>query len=52
VNPVVAIALGAIVLHESITWTIGIGAALVLACVALVVRHETVPRAVPVAETA
>jgi drug/metabolite transporter (DMT)-like permease len=52
VNPVVAIALGAIVLHESITWTIGIGAALVLACVALVVRHETEPRPIPVAETA
>jgi drug/metabolite transporter (DMT)-like permease len=52
VNPVVAIALGAIVLHESITWTIGVGAALVLACVALVVRHETEPRPVPVAETA
>ena len=51
VNPVVAIALGAIVLHESITWTIGIGAALVLACVALVVRNETTPRPVPVAET-
>jgi len=41
VNPVVAIALGAIVLHESLTWTIGVGAALVLACVALVVRTET-----------
>jgi drug/metabolite transporter (DMT)-like permease len=41
VNPVVAIALGAIVLHESLTWTIGIGAALVLACVAIVVRQET-----------
>jgi len=52
VNPVVAIALGAIVLHESITWTIGIGAALVLACVALVVRHETEPRPIPGAETA
>jgi drug/metabolite transporter (DMT)-like permease len=52
VNPVVAIALGAIVLHESLTWTIGIGAALVLACVALVVRNETQPRPVPVAETA
>src|SRR5207237_10546192 len=35
VNPVVAIALGAIVLHESITWTIAAGAALVLACVAI-----------------
>jgi drug/metabolite transporter (DMT)-like permease len=53
VNPVVAIALGAIVLHESLTWTIGIGAALVLACVAIVVRRET-ERAtpVPVAESA
>jgi drug/metabolite transporter (DMT)-like permease len=55
VNPVVAIALGAIVLHESLTWTIGIGAALVLVCVAIVVRREsevvdeTPP--VPVAET-
>jgi drug/metabolite transporter (DMT)-like permease len=41
VNPVVAIALGAIVLDESITWSIAIGAALVLACVAVVVRRET-----------
>jgi drug/metabolite transporter (DMT)-like permease len=53
VNPVVAIALGAIVLHESLTWTIGIGAALVLACVAIVVRRETEPATpVPVAESA
>ena len=44
VNPVVAIALGAIVLHESLTWTIGIGAILVLACVAVVVREETTRR--------
>jgi hypothetical protein len=29
VNPAVAIALGAIVLHKSLTWTIGLGAALV-----------------------
>jgi drug/metabolite transporter (DMT)-like permease len=43
VNPVVAIALGAIVLHEAITWTIVGGAALVLACVALVVRRESIP---------
>jgi drug/metabolite transporter (DMT)-like permease len=43
VNPVVAIALGALVLHESITWTIALGAALVLACVALVVRREEIP---------
>jgi drug/metabolite transporter (DMT)-like permease len=54
VNPVVAIALGAIVLHESLTWSIGIGAVLVLACVAAVVRQEStskVKAAVPVAET-
>jgi drug/metabolite transporter (DMT)-like permease len=43
VNPVVAIGLGALVLHESITWTIGLGAAIVLASVAIVVRRETVP---------
>jgi drug/metabolite transporter (DMT)-like permease len=43
VNPVVAIALGALVLHESLTWTIGLGALLVLACVAIVVRQEVVP---------
>jgi len=43
VNPIVAIALGAIVLHESLTWTIGVGAVLVLACVALVVRTESIP---------
>lgn len=43
VNPVVAIALGALFLHESITVTIALGAVLVLACVALVVRREPVP---------
>jgi drug/metabolite transporter (DMT)-like permease len=43
VNPVVAIALGAIVLHEKLTWTIGLGAVLVLACVAIVVRRESIP---------
>jgi drug/metabolite transporter (DMT)-like permease len=43
VNPIVAIALGAIVLHETLTWTIVIGAVLVLACVAVVVRTETIP---------
>lgn len=43
VNPVVAIALGALVLHESLTWTIGVGALLVLVCVALVVRRESIP---------
>jgi len=45
VNPIVAIALGAIVLHEKLTWTIGAGALLVLACVALVVRTESIPPA-------
>ena len=43
VNPVVAIALGALVLHESLTWSVLVGAALVLACVAVVVRRESVP---------
>jgi drug/metabolite transporter (DMT)-like permease len=43
VNPVVAIALGAIVLHEKLTWTIGIGAVLILACVAVVVQRESMP---------
>lgn len=47
VNPVVAIALGAIVLHESLTRTVLIGAALVLACVAVVVRRESVPETQP-----
>jgi drug/metabolite transporter (DMT)-like permease len=57
VNPVVAIALGAIVLHESITLTIVLGATIVLACVALVVRRESGPdlaehaQPVPVAES-
>jgi drug/metabolite transporter (DMT)-like permease len=41
----VAIALGVIVLHESLTWTIGLGAVLVLACVAVVVRRESIPPA-------
>lgn len=43
VNPVVAIALGALVLHETLTWTIAVGALLVLACVALVIRTEPAP---------
>ncbi|HEY3541310.1 MAG TPA: EamA family transporter [Gaiellaceae bacterium] len=46
VNPVVAIALGAIVLDESLTWNVGLGAVLVLACVAVVVRGDRVPAAV------
>lgn len=49
VNPVVAITLGVLVLHESVTWTIGVGAAVVLASVAVVVRRESIP---PEAEAA
>jgi drug/metabolite transporter (DMT)-like permease len=51
VNPVVAIALGAIVLGESITLRIVAGALLILAAVAIVVRREagaTTRRARPV----
>jgi drug/metabolite transporter (DMT)-like permease len=43
VNPVVAIALGALVLHEAVTWRIGVGAAVVLASVAVVIRREGAP---------
>jgi drug/metabolite transporter (DMT)-like permease len=43
VNPVVAIALGAIVLDEAVTWRIVLGASIVLAAVATVVSRETVP---------
>jgi drug/metabolite transporter (DMT)-like permease len=43
VNPVVAIALGVAVLHESLTWTVVAGALLVLACVAVVVRDDRAP---------
>jgi drug/metabolite transporter (DMT)-like permease len=43
VNPVVAIALGVAVLHETLDWAVGAGALLVLACVAVVVRGEGVP---------
>jgi drug/metabolite transporter (DMT)-like permease len=50
VNPVVAIVLGAIVLDESITWPILLGAGLVLASVAVVIRDESEPIAEPVRE--
>jgi drug/metabolite transporter (DMT)-like permease len=43
VNPVVAIALGAIVLDEAITLRIVLGALLILASVAIVVRREAEP---------
>jgi drug/metabolite transporter (DMT)-like permease len=51
VNPVVAIALGAIVLDESITWRIVIGALLILFAVAIVIRRESGQEAVAEAET-
>jgi drug/metabolite transporter (DMT)-like permease len=47
VNPIVAIALGAIVLHEKLTWSIGLGALLVLACVAVVVSQESAAEPLP-----
>ena len=43
VNPVVAITLGVIVLDETLSWRIVLGAAIVLAAVAAVVRKEPVP---------
>jgi drug/metabolite transporter (DMT)-like permease len=47
VNPVVAVALGWLVLGESITPSMLGGAALILASVALIVRLQRPPRAVP-----
>jgi drug/metabolite transporter (DMT)-like permease len=41
VNPVVAITLGVVFLDEHITWRIALGAAIVLASVAVVVRRES-----------
>jgi drug/metabolite transporter (DMT)-like permease len=41
VNPVVAIALGVIVLDETVTLRVGLGALLILAAVAIVVRRES-----------
>jgi len=43
VNPVVAIGLGVVVLHEGLSWRILLGATIVLASVAAVVRKESVP---------
>lgn len=40
VNPVVAILLGVVFLDEQVTWQVAVGAAVVLASVALVIRHE------------
>lgn len=50
VNPVVAIALGVLVLDEDVTWRIALGAAIVLASVAVVVRRETDAAVEPFAE--
>jgi drug/metabolite transporter (DMT)-like permease len=41
VNPVVAITLGVLFLDEHVTWRIALGAAIVLASVAVVVRRES-----------
>jgi drug/metabolite transporter (DMT)-like permease len=50
VNPVVAITLGALFLQESLTTRVLVGAAVVLASVAVVVRTETVAAVEPFAE--
>jgi drug/metabolite transporter (DMT)-like permease len=50
VNPVVAIALGALFLDESLTARIALGAAIVLGSVAIVVRRETDAAVEPFAE--
>jgi drug/metabolite transporter (DMT)-like permease len=46
VNPVVAIALGVVVLDEALTLRVVLGALLILAAVAIVVRRESEPREV------
>jgi drug/metabolite transporter (DMT)-like permease len=51
INPVIAVALGVLVLHEPFTWRMAIAAALVFAGVA-VVRWEPRPRAVSTAAPA
>lgn len=43
VNPLVAITLGVVFLHEVVTWQIAVGAAVILTSVAVVIRKE-VPR--------
>ena len=50
VNPVVAILLGVIFLNEGVTWQILVGAAVVLASVALVIRSEAEQVVEPFAE--
>ena len=50
VNPVVAIVLGVIFLNEGVTWRILVGAVVVLASVALVLRSEAEQVVEPFAE--
>ena len=50
VNPVVAIALGVLFLDEQITWRILLGAAIVLASVAVVLRRESEAAVEPFSE--
>ena len=50
VNPVVAILLGVAFLDEGVTWQIAVGAAVVLASVALVIRSEAARVVEPFAE--
>ena len=49
-NPVVAIALGVLFLDEVVTWRIALGALVVLASVAVVVRRESEAAVEPFAE--
>lgn len=44
VNPLVAIGLGVIVLHETVAWQIAAGAAVILTSVAVVIGHEQARR--------
>ena len=50
VNPVVAILLGVVFLDEGVTWQIAVGAAVVLASVAVVIRSEAARVIEPFAE--
>jgi drug/metabolite transporter (DMT)-like permease len=50
VNPVVAISLGVLFLDETITWRVALGATIVLASVAVVVRRESDAAVEPFAE--
>jgi drug/metabolite transporter (DMT)-like permease len=50
VNPVVAIVLGVVFLHEAVTWTIVAAAAVILVSVAVVIRQEAEKVVEPFAE--